>query len=378
MDASARAMVEAIHANPTQAVLYLSGGASQALGWLMSVPGASNTVLETVVPYSRMSMIQLLGKVPAQFASRQTAEEMALMAYNRAIKLSQPGLPALGVGFSGSLAGKLPKLGDHRFHVSTRTSDKLWASSVTLSKGLRTREEEDNISSRFLLKAIAYAIKAPASFVSGLTNSEIPEEFEMQFDEDRELEQLISGQICFKDMSKAERKIILSGSFNPLHDGHIKLLEVASSILGEGYPCFELSAVNADKPPLTTSQIKQRVRQFEKVGKTIIISNQPYFYKKAELFPGSAFVIGADTAARLIDPKYYGNDYGKMLDILLGCKTTGCVFLVGGRNVGGDFKVLDDFNIPGELRDMFVPIPPEKFRMDISSTEMRGNRESSK
>jgi hypothetical protein len=36
-------------------------------------------------------------------------------------------------------------------------------------------------------------------------------------------------------------------------------------------------------------------------GKTVIISNQPYFYKKAELFPGSAFVIGADTVARLIN-----------------------------------------------------------------------------
>ncbi|MQL79521.1 hypothetical protein Taro_011970 [Colocasia esculenta] len=36
-------------------------------------------------------------------------------------------------------------------------------------------------------------------------------------------------------------------------------------------------------------------------GKNVIISNQPYFYKKAELFPGSVFVIGADTAVRLID-----------------------------------------------------------------------------
>ncbi|KAL3616768.1 hypothetical protein CASFOL_039162 [Castilleja foliolosa] len=112
--------------------------------------------------------------------------------------------PALGVGFSGSLASKHPKLGEHRFHVSTRTSDNLWASTVTLSKGLRTREEEDNVSSRFLLKAIAYASKAMASFVCGLTDSEIPEDFEMQFDEDRELEQLIGGQICFK----AEKKII--------------------------------------------------------------------------------------------------------------------------------------------------------------------------
>lgn len=36
-------------------------------------------------------------------------------------------------------------------------------------------------------------------------------------------------------------------------------------------------------------------------GKTVIISSQPYFYKKAELFPGSVFVIGADTAVRLIN-----------------------------------------------------------------------------
>ncbi|KAL6577638.1 hypothetical protein OROMI_009966 [Orobanche minor] len=384
MDASVRAMVDAIHANPTQAVLYISGGASQALGWLMSIPGASNTVLEAVVPYSRMSMIQLLGKVPSQFASRQTAEDLALLAYNRALKLSQPGYPVLGVGFSGSLASTRPKLGDHRFHVSTRTSDKLWASTVTLSKGMRTREGEDKVSSQFLLKwyayyltavitedAIAYASKVPGTSISGLTDSEVPDESEMRFDEDQELEQLINGQVCFKDMSKADRKIILSGSFNPLHDGHLKLLEVSASILGDGYPCFELSAVNADKPPLTTSQIRQRVRQFEKVGRTVVISNQPYFYKKAELFPGSAFVIGADTAARLINPIYYGNDHRRMLEILSGCKSSGCVFLVAGRNVDGDFKVVDDFDIPGELSDMFVPIPPEKFRMDISSTEIR-------
>ena len=36
-------------------------------------------------------------------------------------------------------------------------------------------------------------------------------------------------------------------------------------------------------------------------GKNVIVSNQPYFYKKAELFPGSAFIIGADTAARLVN-----------------------------------------------------------------------------
>lgn len=62
-EACNRTAVEAIHSSPYQTVLYLAGGASQILGLLLSVPGASNTVLEAVVPYSRMSLIQLLAKV---------------------------------------------------------------------------------------------------------------------------------------------------------------------------------------------------------------------------------------------------------------------------------------------------------------------------
>uniref|UniRef100_A0A2P2KZX9 Uncharacterized protein n=1 Tax=Rhizophora mucronata TaxID=61149 RepID=A0A2P2KZX9_RHIMU len=114
-DARLRSLVEALHSSSTQAVFYIAGGASQALGWLMSVPGATNTVLEVVLPYSRMSMIQLLGKIPANYCSQQTAEEMALLAFNRALKLSRPGAPVLGVGFTGSLASSRPKLGDHRY-----------------------------------------------------------------------------------------------------------------------------------------------------------------------------------------------------------------------------------------------------------------------
>jgi len=58
------------------------------------------------------------------------------------------------------------------------------------------------------------------------------------FDEDQELQQVINGQICMKVYHFAapleknfSRKVILPGSFNPLHDGHLRLLEVASGFV---------------------------------------------------------------------------------------------------------------------------------------------------
>jgi len=57
MDQQIREIIQHIHDSPLQAVLVVSGGGSQALAWLMSVPGATRTVLEVTLPYSHPSRI---------------------------------------------------------------------------------------------------------------------------------------------------------------------------------------------------------------------------------------------------------------------------------------------------------------------------------
>lgn len=353
----------------------------KALGWLLSVPRASNTVLEATVPYSRASMVQLLGKVPSQSVCRETADEIAMAAYNRALKLSMPGVQVAGIGFTGALASTPPKRGNHRCFVTARTQSGLWQYDLTLAKGYRDRYAEDYLTSCVVVKTLADVcgvlevvpldLKDGAEELRGL---------KVVYSEEEQLQQLLSGQICMINFSGGSntpswgtRRVVLSGSFNPLHDGHIELLDAACSLREGGLPMYEISAINADKPPLGLSDIKERLKQFRS-GKTLVVTNQPYFYRKAELFPDSTFVVGVDTALRLLDTKYYGDSKVRMLEVLLGINQLGCDFLVAGRKVNGTFQVLSDIQVPSEVQSMFQEIPENLFQSDLSSTQLRQSR----
>lgn len=159
---------------------------------------------------------------------------------------------------------------------------------------------------------------------------------------------------------------ILSGAFNPLHQGHLALLAAASRLSGLP-PYFELSVVNADKGTMEQDEVLRRCRQF--AGHYhLLLSREPLFTAKAELYPGSAFVVGYDTAIRLVAPRYYQGEAG-MEAAFARVRAAGCRFIVAGRLHQGQFRTLADINIPDSLRDCFVELPD--FRVDLSSTELR-------
>ncbi len=166
---------------------------------------------------------------------------------------------------------------------------------------------------------------------------------------------------------------VYPGSFNPVHEGHRRLKTVAEQILGLSV-VFELSVTNVDKPALTFQQLHRRLNSLR--SDTVVLTRAPLFSEKSLLFPGCTFVVGFDTAERIIDPRFYENDPGRVAVAMETLASRGHRFLVGGRMLhesgSAKFRTARDLQIPPPLQKLFEAIPEHLFRADISSTQLRG------
>ena len=372
-------LVAELHAAPCMAVFAVAGAGTQAIAWLLSVAGASRSVLELSVPYSAPALAELVGYAPEQAVSRQTALDMARAAYRRALRLREGGAPVAGVACTATIATDRPKRGEHRCHVAYWTGSGSAVFSLHFEKGLRDRAGEDAVASRLVLYAFAEAAGVPSGLELGLDERERVVVERAAYGD--AVGALAAGHVdtALVSAGSAEadapvRGAVLPGSFNPLHDGHRQLAEAASRIL-DAPVTFELSITNVDKPPLSEPEIHRRLAQFDD-SESVAVTRAHVFYRKAALFPGCVFVIGYDTAVRLVDPRYYAGSYAVMVSALESIRMQGCYFLVAGRVHGRKFRTLADVTLPRGFEDLFDAIPESAFRQDVSSTELRGALEA--
>ncbi len=371
MTASNQTAIERIHTSGKRLVLAVTGGGSGAIAELLQVPGASASVLEAVVPYAAAALEQWLGGPVDQHCSEQTARAMAMAAFARARDLSNTEPHTLrGIGATASLASVRPKRGAHRVHVAWQSADVTTVVSCELMKSRRTRAEEEQIATRFILAAVAEACGID-DVTFGVRIQE-PIERRQQHAPHAWSELLLGERNCIAipDRQASSTPVILfPGAFNPPHWGHERMASLAAARYGARVT-FELSITNVDKPPLDFIELSDRLEQL--AGRDVLVTRAARFVEKARLAPGCTFVVGVDTIERIGDPSYYGGDSTRRDAAIAAIAHEGCRFLVFGRFLSGRFLTLSDVSVLPALRTLCDFVSESEFHADVSSTDLRG------
>ena len=376
-DAAWRQLISTVHASGRKAALAITGGGSGAIGELLRVPGGSRLLIEAQVPYDELALAAYLGFAPAQASSADTAIAMARSARARAARLVPADTDLIGLGATAALVSDRPRKGEHRFHLAFANSAGIAHCTGVMAKGRRDRAAEEDIVSHAIVLWLANACGIAAPSPRGLLDADEHFEETVVATVDS-IDRLLAGELdrvtARPDgqmmLSAPPPLVLMPGSFNPVHAGHVLLARVAEEIRQQPL-AFEISVTNVDKPPLAGETVRHRLTQFAWKS-PVELTRAPTFVEKSRLFPKATFVIGADTAERLVAPKYYGGDEIQMHVALEEIGNSGGSFLVAVRiDAAARVRTLSDIQVPRRYTDLFSEIPEHRFRLDTSSSEIR-------
>lgn len=403
----------------------VAGGGGHFLSTLTSTPGASDVLLEGTITYDResyRSYVQRDLETKFRFCSTESSHYLSLAALQRATRLAAAADPnyghlplvdmtkTVGIACTSELVTKATNAATSRAYITTTLPDTRQVRlSVQLHNASRTRWQEDILVSHCILTCLEYALAEEKAGTIQQENRQ-GDILELQLPGLRENNDPLrdaasrvlrneepcvlvvptkSGWQVVPYTYLPPKSVIVPGSFNPPHFGHVELAKAALKATESNVAWFELSIVNADKPSLDVETVADRLSRFlllkdlpQQWG--VVLTNAALFSHKVSLLQPKqvtrgassseplTFVVGTDTLVRILDPKYYDNDREKMLRTI---SSMPCHFVVGGRldqkRSSPEFLTGEDFipQLPADLQGMFTLL--KDFRVDVSSTELR-------
>jgi len=412
---------------PAYLCLAIAGGGGHAISALASTPGASAILLEGTVAYDRRSMQTYVGGQELskhKFVSKESAALLARAAVRRAMQYRHalrdyPHCIGLGVTSALITCKERPGRGSFGYICATRADGCQWSCRVGFAPQLRNRIEEDQLMGQLALKAVEQLQRMGKAEITKNDERDIIEDVSfvdnnLSDEAFAAAERILAGVtdavlllpnedkssfIAMTDPILPSSSLVFPGSFNPPHDGHMTLANVAADSFSENEttPVFmELSLTNADKPSLDPRSVSQRAQKFLELDNLptqcgLLLTSAPLFSQKVKALTSFmtpaidandkklGFIIGTDTMRRILDPKYYENSVENMLGAVREMGRVGVRFVVGGRLEQGKNIAKPVFvsgheeleELPKDVQAMFSIVSEEQFRVDISSSEIR-------
>ena len=339
------------------------------------MPGCSSFLSRADFPYAKAEVDRYAGLMPEQYASEDTAIDLACSAYMRATAddIRVGGVEPVALALTGSVTSVKAHRGDHRVHIVCMTRDRILGRTVVLEKrdGPSARAEDGRLADLYALAVLLAALNPEHEY------NAICDDFTAKATERFFQNPVFRAPYGERAPASASGwRPIFPGAFDPPHEGHEGIANAVAN-MGLGEPVFTICTDAPNKPALSLQEMLTRAQKLRH-RQVLFTRGDPLYVDKARSVPGRPLVIGADALLRMLDPRW-GADPKEVFQEFQRLNTT---LLVFGREINGTFvsarEAID--KVPADylgIRSMGVRseavLRPIEGRWDVSSTAVRAH-----